>query len=216
VPAPIRVGRRLVVAAVGPGRLLASGHPDDRSGTPANLGLLISNDEGRSWNPVALLGAADLHLLRTQKGRLDAFDLARNLFVTTTDFGRTWHTHRAPSFMLDLGFDPRSPGRVVASTAMGLLTSRDDGRTWRPLGGEQGSRLAWAGPADLYLIDPTGVVRRSRDGGVTRSVVGELGTEPQAFTAAADGTLYVAGSDHTVKISRDGGATWHTRVRLGP
>jgi hypothetical protein len=134
-----------------------------------------------------LLGRSDLHLLRLRGGLLYAYDLARNRFVTTTDFGRTWTESRPPGLMLDLAFDPGRPQRLVASSSEGLVRSEDAGRSWQPLAREIGLRLAWPRPNALYLIDERGVVHRSRDGGADREIVSTLGTlrrrSPRPVTA---------------------------------
>jgi hypothetical protein len=51
---------------VGPDSFLSSGHPDGRDRLPSFLGLIRSDDGGRSWRPVSLLGERDFHVARTQ------------------------------------------------------------------------------------------------------------------------------------------------------
>jgi hypothetical protein len=213
-PAPIAMTRQLAVAAVGPHELVGSGHPDRDGVRPYNLGLLASEDTGRTWAPRSLVGQADLHNIRVSGGRLYAYDLAHDRFVMTTTSARTWTTRPAPGLMLDLAVDPADPERVVASTDRGVLVSADEGRTWRPTSAEAGTLLAWPRADALYLVDDRGVVRRSRDGGASGEVVGTLGSAPERVVAAADGTLYVAASDRTVRVSEDGGRSWDVRLRL--
>jgi photosystem II stability/assembly factor-like uncharacterized protein len=209
----VRVGTQLVVAGVGRDRMLGSGHPDRRGARPYNLGLMVSEDAGRTWASVSLLGRSDLHLLRVRGGLLYAYDLARHRFVATTDFGRTWEEHRPPGLMLDLAFDPGRPRRLVASSSEGLVASEDAGRGWEPLAREIGLRLAWPEPDSLYLIDERGIVYRSNDGGATRTIVSTLGTPPEAITATPDGTVYAAGKDGTLRVSRDDGRSWKVELR---
>jgi photosystem II stability/assembly factor-like uncharacterized protein len=143
-----------------------------------------------------------------QGGLLYAYDLARDRFVATSNFGRTWAERRPPGLMLDLAFDPTRPQRLVASSSQGLVTSEDAGASWKPLVREIGLRLAWPKPDALYLVDDHGAVQRSTDGGASRRTVGLLGTAPEAITASSDGTLYAAGKDGTVKVSDDNGESW--------
>jgi photosystem II stability/assembly factor-like uncharacterized protein len=213
-PEAVRIGRQLVVAGIDGDRLLGSGHPDRRAVRPYNLGLMLSEDAGQTWTPVSLLGRSDLHLLRLRGGLLYAYDLARDRFVATTDFGRTWTESRPPGLMLDLAFDPGRPQRLVASSSEGLVRSEDAGRSWQPVAREIGLRLAWPKPDALYLIDERGVVHRSRDGGADREIVSTLGTSPEAITATGDGTLYAAGKDNTLRVSRDEGRSWQVELRL--
>ena len=69
-----RVGDRrqdtMGFTVVGPDRFLGSGHPDARDDLPPLLGLIRSDDAGRSWQPVSLLGEADFHVLRTSGRRV--------------------------------------------------------------------------------------------------------------------------------------------------
>ncbi|MCA1704355.1 MAG: hypothetical protein LC808_14275, partial [Actinobacteria bacterium] len=48
---------------VGPNEFLGSGHPDPREKLPPFLGLIRSNDGGRRWRPISLLGERDFHVL---------------------------------------------------------------------------------------------------------------------------------------------------------
>ena len=57
-------------AIVDADRFLGSGHPDLREDLPPLLGLIESTDEGRSWEPVSLLGEADFHVLRSAGERV--------------------------------------------------------------------------------------------------------------------------------------------------
>ena len=58
-----RVGKRMQdtmgFTVVGPSTILGSGHPDGRDDLPPFLGLIRSDDGGRSWRPVSLLGTRD-------------------------------------------------------------------------------------------------------------------------------------------------------------
>jgi len=62
-----RVGGRfqdtMGFTVVGPDRFLGSGHPDGREGLPPFLGLIRSQDAGKSWKPISLLGKQDFHVL---------------------------------------------------------------------------------------------------------------------------------------------------------
>ena len=211
----VPVGRNLIVASTGADRLLGSGHPDSKDARPYDLGLLRSQDGGRTWAPVSLASRSDLHLLRVRGEILYAYDLARDRFLASRDLGRSWREHPPRGLMLDLAVHPRDPDRLVASTSEGLVASDDGGDTWRALARDVGLLLAWPEPDALYTVDERGTVERSADGGGHRDVVGTLGTAPEALTAASDGTLYAAGRDDTVAVSRDGGRTWRVKLRLG-
>jgi len=116
-----------------------------------------------------------------------------------------------------MGFSVAGPDRFVASghpgagqegpMSLGLLESRDRGRTWRTLSleGSDLHLLRAAGDA-VYAFD--GQLRASRDGGRTwqqRSAPGgliDLAIDP------TDGDRVLASTESGVRASRDGGRTW--------
>jgi DNA-binding beta-propeller fold protein YncE len=196
---------------VGPDRFLGSGHPDARDDLPPLLGLIRSDDAGRSWQPVSLLGAADFHVLRAAGRKVYGVNSADGALLASADGGRTWEERRPPGPVLDLAIDPADDERIVVAGEDGLAVSRDGGRGWRPLGGRAGL-LAWTDA--LVLVDAAGDVHTSTDAGRTFAQVGSLGGQPAAL-AAHDGALLAALHDNTVRVSDDGGRTWDVRVRAG-
>jgi photosystem II stability/assembly factor-like uncharacterized protein len=199
---------------VGPNRFLGSGHPDPQAmreqNLPPNLGLIQSTDGARTWTPISLLGQADFHVLRSRGNRVYGFDSTHGRLLVSGDGGKTWNQRPIPGPLIDLALHPRRPSQVIASTERGLITSADDGRTWRVLGGNVGL-LAWPDPARLLLVDGAGQVHASRDSGRRWSAIGDIGGQPAALLAQTTQELYVALHDGTVKQSRDGGRSWSVR-----
>jgi photosystem II stability/assembly factor-like uncharacterized protein len=198
-------------SVIGADRFLGSGHPGPGQDAPPNLGLIRSRDAGRSWEPVSLLGEADFHVLRSQDDTVYGFNGLSGTLMVSGDGGRDWEEHAPPGPMLDLAIHPDEPSRVVASTAEGLVASSDEGRAWRPLGDDRVGYLAWPDPERLYLIDGSGRVSISRDGGQNWRETGSIDAQPAAFAAAAE-ELYAALPDGTVKRSSDDGASWSVRA----
>jgi hypothetical protein len=198
---------------VGPNRFLGSGHPDvqtmQQQNLPTNLGLIESTDGGKTWTPISLLGQADFHVLRSRGDRVYGFDSTNGRLLVSGDGGKTWNQRPIPGPLIDLALHPRIPSQVVAATERGLITSTDDGRTWRALGGNVGL-LAWPDPARLLLVDGTGQVHVSRTSGRRWRAIGDIGGQPAAFLAQTQ-ELYVALHDGTVKWSADAGRSWEVR-----
>jgi hypothetical protein len=194
---------------VGPNRFLGSGHPDAKTDLPPLLGLIRSDDGGKTWKPVSLLGKADFHVLRAAGSQVYGFDSTQARLLVSGDAGRTWQERTPPEPLLDLAVDPRQANHVVAAGERGLFTTRDAGRRWRPLSRDLTGLLAWAGV--LYLVDAQGRVQRSVDGGRGWARLGAIGGQAAAF-ASHGRELYVALHDGTVKRSTDGGRTWSVRV----
>ncbi len=196
---------------VGPDRFLGSGHPDLRDDLPPLLGLIRSDDAGRSWEPVSLLGEADFHVLRTAGTHIYGVNSTDGELLVSDDGGRSWAASTPGTALLDVAAAPDDPDHVVASGEAGLLVSRNAGESWRPRGEGRAGLLTWVRGDALYLIDGRGRVHRSADGGESWRAVGEAGGQPAAL-ASSGSELYVALHTNEVKMSTDGGRTW--RVRL--
>jgi hypothetical protein len=197
---------------VGPNRFLGSGHPDINEartkGLPSLLGLIESRDAGQTWEPISLLGEADFHVLRSIGNRVYGYDATNGRLMFSADAGRTWVERRPPAQLVDLAVDPENRSHLVASGGSALFASSDEGRTWRALG-ERAGLLAWPAPGTLYLLDGAGQVLLSRNAGRRWTRIGEIGGQPAALLA--DGELYVALHDGTIKRSADGGRSWTIR-----
>jgi photosystem II stability/assembly factor-like uncharacterized protein len=199
---------------VGADRFLGSGHPDARDDLPPLLGLIRSDDAGRSWEPVSLLGEADFHVLRAAGSRIYGFDSTQARLMVSNDGGRSWQQHQPPAPLLDLAIDPSNADHVVASGEAGLLVSRDGGSSWRSLTRHRAGLLAWTDDA-LVLINTNGTVYRSTDDGRTFESVGEIGGQPAALARHGQ-DLYAALHTNAVNMSSDGGRTWQERTNAHP
>ena len=195
---------------LGPDKFIGSGHPDERANLPPLLGLISSDDAGRSWTPVSLLGEADFHVLRASGRRVYGFDATRGRLMVSRDGGRAWKQRRPPAPLFDLAVDPVDADRIVVSSEAGIALSRDAGQTWRPLDASRAGLLAWQ-PDGLTLIDGDGRVQRSTDLGGSWTEIGEIGGRPAALSADR-GELLVALHTNLVKSSSDGGKSWRLRV----
>jgi hypothetical protein len=198
---------------VGPDHFLGSGHPDAKgfqAGDPPLLGLIESRDGGVTWRPISLRGEADFHVLRFLGERVYGYDASNNRFLVSVDGGVTWEKRQTPSPMLDVAVEPGKPQQLIAAGKKGLFRSADGGRAWEALGGMPGF-LAWPTKQALYLLDASGRVHLSRNGGGRFQAVGDLGAEPAAFYAESERELYVALHDGSVQVSADGGRSWSLR-----
>jgi hypothetical protein len=210
-----QVSAALVAEFTGPDQLIASGHPSEGQSLPPALGLIRSEDAGRTWTSVSELGTSDFHALEQSQDRIVASLFGQAQVLVSDDDGANWETRSAPMPLVALEVDPGDPDRWLGSTERGLFISTDGGGSWRQHDPVPNMRLAWAESGDLYRIDPGGQLKVSTDGGESWEDRGSTGGEPHALAVGEDGTLYAALLDGSVKVSDDGGATFTDRVRGG-
>ena len=189
---------------------LGSGHPDDSKALPAYLGFMRSDDAGRTWHVLSRLGEADLHEIIQRGQRVYAFDAVTSALLISVDGGRTYAERPTPrGLVLSMAVNPGDPRRTVIATDDQVYRSSDDGRSWRPVAGVRGPRVAWPSPRNLLRTEADGPVMRSSDAGSTWKRVGTIkGGEPYKLVAFDDKRLAVALSDGAIVESSDGGASW--------
>ncbi|MBD0283273.1 MAG: exo-alpha-sialidase [Thermoleophilaceae bacterium] len=214
-----RVGDRfqdtMGFTVVGPNAFLGSGHPDGRDDLPPFLGLIRSDDGGRSWRSVSLLGERDFHVLESAGRRVygfgSDFETGEMGFLVSSDGGRSWAERDVPEPLISLALDRRDPDRLVASGPRRLYFSQNGGGRWRQIDGRPGL-VAWTDR--LVVIDAKGTVHVAPAPGERPRAVGQVGGQPAALDTGpeGDGGLYVALHDGVVMQSRDGGASWSVRA----
>lgn len=188
-------------------RFLASGHPDLREDAPSSLGLVLSDDAARSWQPVSLRGDADLHAIVLAHGKVYAADATSSQILVSEDEGRRWE-RRGSADVATLVVDPTDQDALVAADHAGRLQrSGDGGRTWQPVEGPSVASLVWDGEVGLVGVGSDGAVYSSDDGGATWRPTGDLGGSGPVITAA-DGTVWAATEGGRFLRSEDGGTTW--------
>jgi len=207
------IGTFLELKSEGGARLVASGHPDQRT-LPQFLGLMRSADGGKTWRSISRLGDADLHKIVLKHDRLYAWDAVLSALIVSDDGGRSFAEHFTPTgLIIDFEVDPADRKRVVAATDTELFRSTDEGEGWRPIVRGQGSRLAWPTAERLYLASKDGVVQVSDDGGDSFERVGRVEGEPYKIEAVSADELYMALSDGTILHTTDGGKGWEEEFR---
>jgi hypothetical protein len=209
------VSEALVVRFVGPDTLLGSGHPAAGSTLPQALGLIRSEDAGKTWSSVSELGKADFHTIEPAGDDIVGALFQQPQVLVSGDEGKTWETRAAPLPLVALEVNPADPQLWIGSTDRGIFVSRDAGKTWRQVDPTPNVRFAWAEDGTLYRIDPGGPLKVSTDGGGQWEDRGSTGGEPQAMTVDEDGKIYVALIDGALKVSDDGGQTFTDQIKGG-
>jgi hypothetical protein len=210
-----KVSESLVVRFVGPDELLGSGHPSAGSALPPALGLIRSEDAGKTWSSVSELGTADFHAIEPAGDEIAAALFQQAQVLVSGDDGKNWETRAAPLPLVGLEVDPSNPQNWIGSTERGIFVSTDAGGSWRQRDPTPNVRFSWTEDGELYRVDPGGPVKVSTDGGERWEDRGSTGGEPQAMTVGEDGTVYVALIDGTLKVSDDGGRTFTDQIEGG-
>ena len=200
---------------VGPNRFLGSGHPDLRDELPPFLGLIESDDGGRSWRAVSLQGKVDFHVLEASGRRIygygSDFESREPRFLASEDRGRSWRRLDSPAPLIALAISPADGRTLLASGERRVFSSRDGGRSWRAREAPSAGLLAW-NAAGIFLVAADGRVWRSSDDGASWQSVAPIGGQPAAFDCGRDDELLVALHDGTIKRSADRGESWSVRA----
>lgn len=175
-----------------PGRLVASGHPDLRfeewrvAGKPPHLGFVTSDDLGKTWSSVALLGEVDFHSLTTRAdGGYFGADSAGVILASVAD--TTWEL-RSNLQAVDLAASPQSSEDVVAIDAETglLLVSRDGARTWGAIALAPAlQRVQWRADG-LAGIAADGSLHTTDMPAGAWTQIGQVEGQPVAFTTEGD------------------------------
>jgi hypothetical protein len=191
---------------------LGSGHPDARENKPSHLGLILSEDAGRTWRELALGGQVDLHIIRVGERLTYGFDALSGKLLVSDDAASSWSVAQPPAPLIDFVLDPDDERHLIAATADRLYRSPDRGADWRAIPRSRPGHLAWSRESAVLLAAaPDGTVRRSADGGRSWRKIGTIGGEPTAMTTHG-GAFYVATADGTIKVSEDRGRSWSVRA----
>lgn len=191
----------------GPDHFYASGHPGQGTGLPNPVGLIESRDGGTTWTTLSRGGQSDFHAMTATPGRIAAFD---GQLRTSTD-GAEWGAGRglqAPAFSLAGG----ELGAILATTEVGLASSKDDGLTWSKVDDAPLMLLvSWATGETFVGIEPDGTIHVSFDSGQTWQDRGRVDGQLEALgaTGSGDEIRIVVVSDGSVLESRDDGNTFH-------
>ena len=195
------------------GSLLAGGHPDLRydeysvPDRPRFLGLARSDDEGKSWEVLDLLGDADFHALVPAGDGLYAAETSGQIWYRDSE--NIW-TRLGEVEARDLAIDPEDPSRQLAPAYDAVLWASADGaNTWTVVEGAPALiEVEWIEADRILGVDEAGTVFEADDldGPWTELVVGPEGAE--TFWVDEQGRWWLTVHGGGVTRSDDGGQTW--------
>lgn len=189
------------------GTFYASGHPGPGSDMPNPLGLIKSDDGGKTWEPLSRQGESDFHALTTTKSGIVAFDGE----LRASADGKTWKTVAVDFAPAALAGHPDSD-TVLATTPEGVRRSTDGGTTWTLVTSSPVIQFAtFAHPMEAAGVEPDGTVHYSADAGATWTRKGRIDGQVLAIAAVkgADGKPWIwAATPEGIIVSTDGGTTF--------
>ena len=215
------------------GVMYVSGHPGPSSHLPNPIGVMVSRDEGQSWQPLALTGKVDLHAMTMSADGTTLFGwnaaASPGLYRISVRDG-TWARVDAKGIqdVFGVAAHPQRADTLVAGTRGGLVVSRDGGRTWSPGSGALSGAPVTAvtyhpkNPEMLYAyaVAPQLGVVKSEDGGREWKSLGFFLGEKDAVGVFAisphqSETIYLATFTSDLYQSNDGGKQWQPLLGHG-
>lgn len=183
------------------GVFYASGHPGELKGLPDPLGILSSDDRGKTWTPKVLTGEVDFHLLRVVDNTLVGVAANYGVVVSSLDAGETW-TNLPITDLTSLTLNPANSKEMLLSAAGELRLSTDNGQTFSAIPAPKNIiHTDWTS-TDLYLASASTLYRGSnydREFAALKTKFDDITT----FAAHLDAVIVL--DVNGVHISRDGG-----------
>jgi len=105
-------------------RLFASGHPGPGSKLPEPVGLLISNDRGKTWKKSGLQGEVDFHLLESGGADMYGVDSGSGNLLYSKNAGKSW-VSRGKSAFADIAVNPVKVGSALALRNGKLISTQN-------------------------------------------------------------------------------------------
>jgi photosystem II stability/assembly factor-like uncharacterized protein len=210
------------------GLMISSGHPAEKSKLENPLGIVISKDQGETWEPIALHGKVDFHVMEVNTGNpsvlhgINSHGPHAGLY-RSEDGGYEWDKLETQGFPTDLMSifslvsDPADPRVILAGTGNGVLKSEDGGITWSMENDQQSflSAKSITNPSTkiiAYILGQNEGLKESEDLGETWNSLNLVFEEDAVIHIAIHPTregVYTVGTNQEhIFHTTDGGANW--------
>lgn len=215
--------------------MISSGHPAEGSKLKNPLGVVISKDQGESWEPIALHGKVDFHVFEVNAGDPSVLygihgHGALAGFYQSLDGGSNWDKIKTKGLPKELSTiysfvsNPEEPQSLLAGTQNGILVSTDGGKTWSPKSNTQTFTSAKgviqpSGKIVAYLLGENEGLMSSDNFGETWTSLNLKLKEDAALHIAIhpnEEGIYAVGThkEHVLQTI-DGGETWTNLAKSG-
>lgn len=204
-----------------PQTFFSSGHPT----TGGNVGFQSSTDGGKSWTKISdgINGPVDFHAMTVSAANpAIVYGWYNHQIQESLDGGVTWSLLPAsPGNVISLVNDTKDENTVFATTATGIMASKNMGKTWGALSPELSGvvtslALNPQDPREMFSFSEDKGLARSSDGGTTwtTSAKGVEGTVVLfiAYSKQDPTTLYLLTKGSSIYKTINSGASW-TKIR---
>lgn len=213
--------------------IISSGHPEGSSSVSRLLGLIRSDDRGRSWTSLGFEGEAEFHIVAAGHATnvVYVYTAAPNSRMPSPGIYRRieesagWRHARADGLRGELNVlaaHPTEPGTIAAATTAGLFLSRDSGDVFDRIAPGHVTATCFTLEGDALWFG-TFEDRRARlfRKHLARAAQQEInmpsiGVDAVAYIAqnpARRAEFAIASFQRSVFITPDSGKTWHEIAR---
>ncbi|GAE34398.1 F510_1955 family glycosylhydrolase [Halalkalibacter akibai] len=121
------------------GNMISSGHPSLQSDLNNPLGVIMSEDKGLTWEPIALHGEVDFHIIHVNaknQNIIYGLDSYHSQLYKSENGGFNWLPIEISQAPMDIGeiyaitSNPLDANHLLAGFPTGMFSSRDGGETW--------------------------------------------------------------------------------------
>lgn len=190
--------------SISEGIFYGSGHPGPGQNFPDPLGILVSDDGGRSWNADVLTGEVDFHLLKVSGDTMVGVAANYGIVIGSVDKGQSWFNIDIPA-LTSLDLNPANSNELLVASEGALLRSSEVGKQLQPVETPTPVKLIeWSDDGIFYATETEIYVSPATGGSFTA-----LSQEFQNISALAAETGSIIVMDNQgVHISKDNGATF--------
>lgn len=212
--------------------MISSGHPAESSNLKNPIGVVVSEDQGETWEPIALHGEVDFHVMEVNASDPDVlYGISGTDFYRSMDGGFNWgilETEGLPedySSIYSLVSDPSQSESILAGTQQGVFESHDGGETWELKSNER-TIISGEGANQLgeiivaYVLGQPAGLMISEDFGETWDSLNMVLEEDDAVIHIAihpneEGVYAVGTSQEHLFQTTDGGKNWTQLAESG-
>lgn len=190
--------------SISDGIFYGSGHPGPRQSLPNPLGILVSEDGGRSWVPDALTGEVDFHLLEVSGDTMVGVAANYGIVITSIDGGKSWSSIEVPA-LTSLVLNPANGNELLLASDGVLLKSSEAGKPFEPVATPASANLLEWSDGGVYYATSTKIYFSP----VPEGPFAALSKEFNKITAlAASSKAVIVMDGNGVHVSRDNGITF--------